>query len=98
MEGATEVKVRLPAILREFADGESVLTVRLDENATVGALLDRLALERPALERRIRDERGVVRQHVNVFVAETNVRDAGGLETPIPPGAEVMVVPAVSGG
>ena len=93
-----EVKVRLPAILREFADGEAVLPVALDGDPTVGALLDRLAAERPALERRIRDERGALRQHVNVFVGDTNARDAGGLEMPIPPGVEVQVIPAVSGG
>ncbi|HUR74893.1 MAG TPA: ubiquitin-like small modifier protein 1 [Sporichthya sp.] len=93
-----EVKVRLPAILREFADGESVLTVPLDDDATVGALLDRLAAERPALERRIRNERGALRQHVNVFVGDTNARDGGGLAMALPPGVEVQVIPAVSGG
>ncbi len=96
--GTVEAKVRLPAILREFAGGEAVLTVPLDGNPTVGGLLDRLAADRPALERRIRDERGALRQHVNVFVGETNARDAGGLAMPIPPGAEVQVIPAVSGG
>ncbi|GAA0606689.1 MoaD/ThiS family protein [Sporichthya brevicatena] len=93
-----EVPVRLPAILRGFAGGQAVLHVPLDGNATVGALLDRLAAERPALERRIRDERGVLRPHVNVFVHKTNVRDTGGLATEIPPGVEVLVIPAVSGG
>ncbi len=94
----TEAHLRLPAILREFAAGQAVLTVPLDGDATVGALLDRLADERPALERRIRDERGALRRHVNVFVGDTNARDAGGLDMPIPPGAEVHVIPAVSGG
>ena len=93
-----QVPVRLPAILREFADGQAVLSIDLDGDATVGALLDRLAAERPALERRIRDERGALRQHVNVFVGDTNARDAGGLEMRIPPGSEVQVIPAVSGG
>ena len=93
-----EAKVRLPAILREHAGGEAVLTVTLDGDATVGGLLNRLAKDWPALERRIRDERGALRQHVNVFVGQTNARDAGGLEMEIPPGAEVQVIPAVSGG
>ena len=93
-----QVSVRLPAILREFADGESVLKVELEDEATVGDLLDRLATERPALERRIRDERGRLRQHVNVFVGDENARDFGGPEMPIPADAEVQVIPAVSGG
>lgn len=93
-----EVRLRLPAILREFADGEAVLTLKLDDDATVGTLMDLLAGERPALERRIRDERGRLRQHVNVFVGDENARDFGGLAMPIPDGAEIQVIPAVSGG
>lgn len=94
-----DVAVRLPAILREFAGGERTISVPLDEaDPTVGALLDAVARQAPALERRIRDERGLIRRHVNVFVGETNVRDAGGPATVIPPGAEVHVIPAVSGG
>jgi molybdopterin converting factor small subunit len=92
------VPVRLPGILREFADGEAVLKVPLEDHATVGALFTKLAAERPALERRIRDERGRLRPHVNVFVGDTNAKDAGGLEMPIPPDTEIAVIPAVSGG
>jgi molybdopterin converting factor small subunit len=93
-----DVPVRLPAILREFADGEAILKVPLPDEATVGDLLDRLAVDLPALERRVRDERGRLRQHVNVFVGDTNARDAGGLDMPIPVDVEVQVIPAVSGG
>ncbi|MCX9192278.1 molybdopterin synthase sulfur carrier subunit [Carbonactinospora thermoautotrophica] len=90
------VTVRLPSVLREFAGGRP--TVAVPDGATVGDVLDRLAADLPALERRIRDERGVIRRHVNVFVGETNVRDAAGLATSAPDGAEVVVIPAVSGG
>lgn len=96
--GTISIPVRLPAVLREFAGGQAVLTVEVDGDPTVGALLDRLAVERPALERRVRDERGALRQHVNVFVGQTNARDEGGLQMRIPPGSEVQVIPAVSGG
>jgi molybdopterin synthase sulfur carrier subunit len=39
-----------------------------------------------------------VRQHVNVFVGPDNVRDLDGLSSVVPPGVEVSVLPAVSGG
>jgi molybdopterin synthase sulfur carrier subunit len=38
------------------------------------------------------------RRHVNLFVANENVRYTGGLSTAIPAGAEVSIVPAISGG
>lgn len=93
------VRVHLPGVLREFAAGATLLEVDLDPAAaTAAGLLDDLADRFPALERRIRDEAGALRRHVNVFVGETNLRDAAGLATPIPPGALVHVIPAVSGG
>lgn len=90
--------MRLPAVLREFADGAATLTVALPPAPTVRNLLAALAEVAPALERRIRDERGEVRRHVNVFVGEGNIRDDAGLDTAIPAGAEISVIPAVSGG
>ena len=39
-----------------------------------------------------------MRPHVNLFVAETNIRDGGGLAMRVPDGAEIAILPAVSGG
>ena len=85
----------LPGPLRDAAGGHRTIEIR---GATVRAALDQLAVDLPALERRIRDERGVVREHVQIFVGATNVRDAQGQETPLPDNAELSVVPAISGG
>jgi molybdopterin synthase sulfur carrier subunit len=92
------VTVRLPGALRELARGERALEVEVPQPATVGTLLDALATDWPAIERRIRDETGVLRPHVNVFVGEANVRDLGGQEAALADGAEVHVIPAISGG
>ncbi|HZV53214.1 MAG TPA: ubiquitin-like small modifier protein 1 [Candidatus Dormibacteraeota bacterium] len=85
----------LPGVLREHAGGRRTLPVR---GATVREVLDRLAVDWPALERRLRDEQGGLRPHVLIFVDGLNVRDALGLETAVPEGAELYVAPAVSGG
>jgi sulfur-carrier protein len=92
------VTVRLPGALRELARGQRSLEVDVSEPATVGSLLDEMAGDWPAIERRIRDETGVLRPHVNVFVGDVNARDIGGLAAPVADGAEVSVIPSISGG
>jgi sulfur-carrier protein len=92
------VTLCLPGVLREFAGGARTVPVDVAEPATVGGVLDRLASEFPALERRVRDEQGALRRHVNLFVGSVNVRDAAGLATEIAPGGELVVIPSVSGG
>jgi sulfur-carrier protein len=97
-----EVRVRVPAPLRELVAGAPVITVDVpaagDDQVTVGNVLDVLGACHPALERRIRDERGEGRTHVNLFVGADNVRDRQGPRTPIVAGQELTIIPAVSGG
>jgi sulfur-carrier protein len=61
-------------------------------------VLDSLAATHPALERRVRDEIGRTRVHVNLFVDADNIRDLDGVETTVTDGSEVSIIPAISGG
>lgn len=93
------VRVRVPTALREHSGGQSTVAVELDDAATtVADLLDAVALTHPALERRIRDEQGSVRTHVNVFVGDEDIRALGGTATVLEPGTEVSILAAISGG
>lgn len=105
MSGAPDaigVVVVLPAALRDDAEGGSTLTVDVPlagaRVVTVRAVLDAVAVAYPRLERRVRDETGTVRRHVNVFVGGDDSRALLGQDTPVPPGAEVLLLPNVSGG
>jgi molybdopterin synthase sulfur carrier subunit len=95
-----EVHVRVPTQLRDVTNGERSVTVHVDDDAapTVDAVLDALATAHPALERRIRDERGGIRPHVNLFVGADNVRDLDGTATTLAHGQDLSVIPVVSGG
>ena len=64
----------------------------------ISALLDAVAAGYPAIGRRLRDEAGTLRRHVNVFVGADNARDLDDVDTVIPDGVEVTLLPAVSGG
>jgi molybdopterin converting factor small subunit len=95
------VTVLLPGQLREDAGGLG--EVRLDEGAldggtTLSDVLDALGQRLPLVERRVRDERGALRRHVNAFVDGEDVRWCGGVHAPVRPGSVVQLLPAVSGG
>jgi MoaD family protein len=91
------ITVELPSALLPFAGGsaEVALEVACDD---VGAALGALADRHPGVVDRVLDERGEVRQHVNVFVDGDNIRFMDGLRTPVADGAVIVIVPAVSGG
>jgi len=65
---------------------------------TVSSVLDSLAITHPALERRVRDETGRTRVHVNLFVDADNIRDLDGVDTMVAEGSDVSIIPAISGG
>ena len=91
------IVVYLPSYLQPFAEGRS--EVEVDGGAaTVLDALDELRGRYPGVYDRVMTERGEVRQHVNVFIGEESIRDAQGLASPVPPGSEITILPAVSGG
>lgn len=92
------VSVRLAETLRPHAGGAGHLQLDLGDGPTVAEVLDSLDSAHPAVGRRVRDESGALRQHVNVFVGPDNVRDLDGLGSLVPAGAEISILPAVSGG
>ncbi len=95
---AATVLVLLPGVLRAVAAGSSQLEVELATPATLADLLDELKRRQPALERRLRDERGRLRRYVNFFVDGEECRALRGSATPLPAGARVDIIPSVAGG
>src|SRR5215469_15566121 len=91
------VTFHIPTYLAPFA-GDSSSVALNSAPANVQEALQSLWRLHPALRDRIVDEQGEVRQHINIFVGNECIRFTGGLETPVPDGAELMIVPAVSGG
>ena len=94
--------VRVPAVVRHLADNRATVQVDLGADrpggVTVGEVLAALQSSYPGVHHAAVDERGAVRMHVNVFVGAENIRLGAGLTTLVPAGAEVWILPAVSGG
>jgi molybdopterin synthase sulfur carrier subunit len=91
------VTVLLPGPLHPLAGGREIVTVEAPA-PRVGDALDALWAAHPSLKHRVMTEQGRLRPHVNVFVGRESVRYTGGLDTPIEDGAELAILPAVSGG
>ncbi len=89
------VTVRIPTTLRPLAGGKSEVAV---EGATVGAVLSSLDAEHPGFADRLLDDEGNLRKFVNVFVADDDVRFLDGMDTQVPDGETVAIIPAVAGG
>jgi molybdopterin converting factor small subunit len=98
MSAVTTVQVFVPSTLRADCGGAARLVVKLAEDPTLGGLMAELAAQYPRLERRLRDERGVLRRYVNVYVDGTESRQSDGLRTALRDGAEVRIVPSIAGG
>jgi len=90
------IVVYVPGVLRAEVDGASKL--ELEPAGTLGELLDAVGAKWPRLHRRLRDERGQLRQYVNVYVDGEDCRRLDGLATRVRDGAEIQVLPSVAGG
>lgn len=97
-ERVAAVTVRVPTALRTFSDGRSSVAVHADAGATVADVLAALAGDCPGVLDRVLDEQGALRRHVNVYVGDEDARVLGGLDAVVPDGAEISILPAVSGG
>lgn len=82
--------------LRQFSGNRT--DVRVSAAGPLAAALAALWTECPAVRDRVLTERGHVRPHINIFVDGEDIRYTGGLATEVRDGAEVFIVPAVSGG
>lgn len=92
------VSVLIPGALRVDAAGESKLSVELGEGGVLRDVLDAVAERHPRMDRRLRDEQGVLRRYVNVYVDGEECRRGGGLDTPVTATSEVQILPSVAGG
>lgn len=87
----------IPGQLRELAGHREEIHVE----GPASTMADALALlwqQCPGVRDRVVNERGQVRPHVNIFVDGENIRYAGGLDAPVRDRAEIIILPAVSGG
>jgi molybdopterin synthase sulfur carrier subunit len=86
---------RIPGPLRRLSDGEMTVAVQATDLASAITALD----ERyPGFRDRLLDEKGELRQFVNIYLNDEDVRLGSGLEAKVGEKDEISIVPAVAGG
>jgi molybdopterin synthase sulfur carrier subunit len=89
------VIVRIPTQLRPLAGGHSEISAG---GTTVAEVLKALEAAHPGFSDRLFDDTGRLRRFVNVFLADEDIRFLDGIDTAVPDGATLSIVPAVAGG
>jgi molybdopterin converting factor small subunit len=86
--------IKIPTPLRAYTGGESQINV---EGATIGSALDSLVTQYPDLKPHLfnGDE---LRNFVNIFLGDEDVRFLDGLATEISAGDNLRIIPSIAGG
>lgn len=85
-------RIHVPSQLRGYTGGRTDVEAT---GATLGDVLADLDRQFPGFQSRVIDDHGRVRPYIVLFVGADRRDD---LATPVPSGAEVMIVGALSGG
>jgi len=88
-------RFRIPGPLRRLSNGEITVEV---SGADLGSAIVALDERFPGFRDRLLDEKGDLRQFVNVYLNDEDVRLGSGLGEKVKEGDEISIVPAVAGG
>ena len=89
------VTVTIPTPLRQFADGQSEIQI---DARTAGEALDKLTSTHTELRRHLFNNQNALRNFVNVYVNDEDIRHANGPDTPVNEGDTILIVPSIAGG
>ena len=89
------VTIAIPTALRQFAAGQSEIQV---DARTAGEALDQLTATHGDLRRHLFNDQNSLRNFVNVYVNEEDIRHQNGTDTPVKDGDTILIVPSIAGG
>jgi len=88
-------KVLIPAALRQYAGGQREIEV---SGATVGEILTALTGEHGELRKHLYNDEGKLRNFVNVYLNDDDVRYLDREKTAASAGDTLSIVPSIAGG
>ncbi len=91
----SSITVSLPGALRAKVGNRASVVVA---GETVREIIEALEQDFPGLRFHLCHETGELRPFVNIFLNRTNIRYLQGLDTPVPAGTSMYILPSVAGG
>jgi molybdopterin/thiamine biosynthesis adenylyltransferase/rhodanese-related sulfurtransferase/molybdopterin converting factor small subunit len=89
------VTIVIPTPLRQFAGGNSEIEVQAE---TAGDALEKLTTEHAELRKHLYNEQDNLRNFINVYVGDEDIRHLEGQATAVKDGETIMIVPSIAGG
>jgi sulfur-carrier protein len=89
------ITIEIPTAFRRFTEGSTKVHTGA---TTVAEALNDLTAKFPALSRHVRDDQGQIRQFLNVYLNEEDIRFLDGESSPLKDGDRVLLVPSIAGG
>ena len=89
------VTIAIPTPLRQFTGGQSEIQV---EARTAGEALNQLTSAHSELRKHLFNDQDKLRNFVNVYVNDEDIRHMSGPETPVKEGDNILIVPSIAGG
>ena len=89
------ITITIPTPLRQYAGGQAEVQV---EAHTAGEALNQLTTTHAELRRHLFNDRDALRNFVNVYVNDEDIRHASGPDTPVKDGDTIFIVPSIAGG
>ena len=87
--------LRIPTPLRTYTNSQSEVSLG---GSTVSEAMGDLVAQYPDLQQHIFNGQGSLRPFVNLFLGEENVKDLGGLDTPLEENDRMLLIPSIAGG
>jgi len=89
------VTIVIPTPLRQFAGGNSEIEVNA---STAGDALNELTTEHAELRKHLYNDQNNLRNFINVYVGDEDIRHLDGPATLVKDGETIMIVPSIAGG
>lgn len=87
--------VRFPAVMKYYVNNQREFSVSA---LTAGELIEKIIEQYPSVKFHLVDSAGKLRNHFNVFVNGTHIRDLDGMDTRLKEDDQVILMASAAGG
>ena len=89
------VLIEIPSALKQYVNNQDEVEV---DGSSVEEVLNSLCIQFTELKPNLFDGDGKVRNFINVYLNDDDIRYAEGMKSPVEDGDSIQIIPSISGG